>query len=134
MKLNGAKLMQEGGLVEGADPVGEGARGVKLIEGSAISDEGDADSGVSECMNENCLANVTEFSLFGAKKFTACGNVIEEVIYFDLSSDGAADFCTSDDFPTFDANERAFELISGAGCEGEMRDGGDCSEGFAAKA
>lgn len=134
VKLNGAKLMQEGGLVEGADPVGEGARGVKLIEGTSVGGEGDADGGVGECMNENGLANVAEFSLFGTEKFTAGGDVIKEVADFDLRSDGAAGFFAADYFAAFDVDQGAFELIGRSSCEGEARDGGDGGKGFSAKA
>ena len=81
--------MQEGRLIEGADPVSKGAGGVQLIEGSALGNKGDSDRGVCECMNENGLANVTEFRLFGAKKFTARRHVKKEITYFDLRSDGA---------------------------------------------
>ena len=107
---------------------------MQLIEGSALGDEGDSDRGVCECMNENGLANVTEFGLFGAKKFTARRYVKKEVTYFDLRSDGAADFFAGEDFTAFNADEGAFELISGARCEGEARDRGDGGKGFAAKA
>ena len=80
--------MQEGRFIQGADPVSKGAGCVKLIEISALGDEGDSDRGVCDCMNENGLANVTEFGLFGAKKFTARRYVKKEVTYFDLRSDG----------------------------------------------
>ena len=126
--------MQEGRSIEGADPVRKGASGMKLIEGPALGNKGDSDRGVCECMNENGLANVTEFRLFGAKKFTARRYVKKEITYFDLRSDRATGFFAGDDFTAFNANEGAFELISGARCEGEARDRGDGGKGFTAKA
>lgn len=133
-ELNGAELVEEGGLVEGADAVGEGAGGVELVEGAVVGGEADADGGVGEGVDEDALTNVAELGLFGAEKFTASGDVIKEVFDVDLGADGAAGFFAGEHFSAFDLDAGSFELVGGAGGEGEAGDGGDGGEGFSAKA
>src|SRR5436309_15390793 len=88
---------------------------------------------MTDCLQMNLMFDVTAFSIFRAKKFSACRQVIEKRAHLDLSSRRLAAIAHDIDLTAIDGDLGSCDCANVSRGETKTRAPGDARERFAAK-
>ena len=108
--------------------------GRKLSDDAIIIEKDKTDFGVTDGLEVKLVFDVTGLGIFGSKKFSPSGEVIEERSDFNLGSWGITAVADAFDFSATDNDFRASDGLGFAGGEAKAGDAGDAREGFASEA
>ena len=108
--------------------------GRKLSDDTVIIEKDKTDFGVTDGLEVKLVFDVTGLGIFGSKKFSPSGEVIEERSDFNLGSWGITAVADAFDFPATDNDFGASDCLRFTGGEAKAGDAGDARESLATEA